>query len=222
MSEYNAKNYTEQGGDVTHIGGKLVFDEGASVENHPEVFTPAENQLVSSATTLDGLKMDLNQLITKLKAAGIMEANTFGVSFRFTSNVREETVVTNNEYAGGIIVTGNTAAVEFDIDDLESCTIDEASHKWLCIEVGTGLDSLDGVTLNGDAISEDTKAYAQTYGLGTGAFPYYVAADLLESGETYTITVGADGYDSQTYTICKYEEQKPVEADDSDTGSESE
>ena len=27
MSEYNAKNYTEQGGEVTHIGGKLVFDE---------------------------------------------------------------------------------------------------------------------------------------------------------------------------------------------------
>ena len=24
MSEYNAKNYTEQGGDVTHIGGKLI------------------------------------------------------------------------------------------------------------------------------------------------------------------------------------------------------
>lgn len=26
---YNAKNYTEQGGEVTHIGGKLVFDDGA-------------------------------------------------------------------------------------------------------------------------------------------------------------------------------------------------
>ncbi len=30
--EYAAKNYTEQGGDVTHIGGKLVIDEGGSVE----------------------------------------------------------------------------------------------------------------------------------------------------------------------------------------------
>ena len=25
---YNAKNYTEQGGNVTHIGGKLVIEEG--------------------------------------------------------------------------------------------------------------------------------------------------------------------------------------------------
>ena len=32
MSDYNAKNYTEQGGDVTHIGGKLIFEEGSSVE----------------------------------------------------------------------------------------------------------------------------------------------------------------------------------------------
>lgn len=35
MSEYNAKNYVEPGGDVTHIGGKLVIDEGASVEGLP-------------------------------------------------------------------------------------------------------------------------------------------------------------------------------------------
>ena len=27
MSEYNAKNYNEQGGDVTHIGGRLVFEK---------------------------------------------------------------------------------------------------------------------------------------------------------------------------------------------------
>ncbi len=32
---YNAKNYTEQGGAVTHIGGRLVIDEGGSVEGFP-------------------------------------------------------------------------------------------------------------------------------------------------------------------------------------------
>ncbi len=30
---YNAKNYTEQGGEVTHIGGKLIIEEGAEVES---------------------------------------------------------------------------------------------------------------------------------------------------------------------------------------------
>ena len=32
---YSIKNYTEQGGEVTHIGGKLIFDEGATVEGFP-------------------------------------------------------------------------------------------------------------------------------------------------------------------------------------------
>ena len=56
MSEYNAKNYTEQGGEVTHIGGKLVFDEGASVEGFPggggSYTLPA-----ATASTLGGVKV---------------------------------------------------------------------------------------------------------------------------------------------------------------------
>lgn len=69
------KNYTEQGGDVTHIGGKLVFDEGVSVEGLPGS-TPAENQAESAATTVAALKEDFNTLLSKLKAAGLMTADT--------------------------------------------------------------------------------------------------------------------------------------------------
>lgn len=74
MSEYNAKNYTEQGGEVTHIGGRLVFEEGASVEGLPGS-TPAENQAASAATTVAALKDDFNALLEKLKAAGLMAAD---------------------------------------------------------------------------------------------------------------------------------------------------
>ena len=72
---YNAKNYTEQGGDVTHIGGKLVFEEGASVEGLPGS-TPAENQPDSEATTIAALKEDFNALLAKLKTAGLMAADS--------------------------------------------------------------------------------------------------------------------------------------------------
>ena len=37
---YNTKNYTEQGGETTHIGGSLVIDEGGSVEGLPSVVAP--------------------------------------------------------------------------------------------------------------------------------------------------------------------------------------
>ena len=75
MSEYSAKNYTEQGGEITHIGGKLVFDEGSSVEGLPSLFTPAANQPASEASTVASLKEDFNALLSSLKAAGLMAAD---------------------------------------------------------------------------------------------------------------------------------------------------
>ncbi|MQN00493.1 MAG: Head fiber protein [bacterium LCO1.1] len=72
---YNAKNYTEQGGDVTHIGGTLIIEEGATVEGLPSSFTPAENQADSEAETVDALKEEFNGLLAKLKTAGLMEAD---------------------------------------------------------------------------------------------------------------------------------------------------
>ena len=70
---YNAKNYTEQGGDVTHFGGKVIFEEGCEVEGNS--FTPAANQADSTATTVAALKDEFNVLLTKLKTAGLMEAD---------------------------------------------------------------------------------------------------------------------------------------------------
>lgn len=135
MSEYATKNYTEQGGEVTHIGGSLVFDSGAIVEGFPYdkasdsdlggvkvgtglsissggdlsvkaasaselggvkvgagleaaadgtlsakaaaadtagIVKMAANQAASTAADVEGLKADLNALISKLKTAGIM------------------------------------------------------------------------------------------------------------------------------------------------------
>ena len=70
---YNAKNYTEQGGDVTHFGGKVIFEEGCEVEGNS--FTPAANQADSTATTVAALKDEFNALLTKLKTAGLMVAD---------------------------------------------------------------------------------------------------------------------------------------------------
>lgn len=69
---YNTKNYTEQGGDVTHIGGRLVIDEGGSVEGLPEpVPTPITP---ASAETLGGVKVGSGLSVTEdgtLSADGV-------------------------------------------------------------------------------------------------------------------------------------------------------
>jgi hypothetical protein len=72
MMSYNAKNYTEQGGEKTIIGGELVIEEGAKVTGLPVL----ENQPLSSAETVEALVTDFNALLSKLKAAGIMTADT--------------------------------------------------------------------------------------------------------------------------------------------------
>lgn len=70
---HNTLNYTEQGGEVTHIGGALVFEEGAEVEGLPLPFHQADYQDESSATTVAALKEDFNALLQKLQQAGLME-----------------------------------------------------------------------------------------------------------------------------------------------------
>ena len=68
----NVKNYTEQGGEKTVIGGTLEIAEGGQVIGLPSDFTLAAFQADSVATTIAGLVVDFNALLAKLKAAGIM------------------------------------------------------------------------------------------------------------------------------------------------------
>lgn len=65
---YNSKNYTEQGGEKTVIGGTLEIKEGATFIGFPQAIMQAD----STATTIAGLVADFNTLLTKLKDAGLM------------------------------------------------------------------------------------------------------------------------------------------------------
>lgn len=74
----NVKNYTEQGGEKTVIGGEILITGKISVDEAgtAEGFvTPAENQADSEASTIATLKEDFNGLLSKLKAAGLMKAD---------------------------------------------------------------------------------------------------------------------------------------------------
>jgi hypothetical protein len=71
---YNSKNYTEQGGEKTVIGGELeVAAEGKLTFNGTEL-KPALIQADSSAVDVAALVTDFNSLLAKLKAAGLMES----------------------------------------------------------------------------------------------------------------------------------------------------
>lgn len=73
---FNTKNYNENG-DKLVIGGALEILEGASVKGISSNPLPTiENQVDSTATTIADLKADFNSLLSKLKAAGLMEADS--------------------------------------------------------------------------------------------------------------------------------------------------
>ncbi|MCX7749168.1 MAG: Head fiber protein [Clostridia bacterium] len=68
----NVKNYTEQGGEKTVIGGTLEIIAGGKLTFEGDELKPAELQADSTATTISDLKSDFNALLAKLKAAGVM------------------------------------------------------------------------------------------------------------------------------------------------------
>jgi len=76
---YQTKNYTAHGGAETVIGGKLTFLAGAVIDDQAgviptpaEPFTPAAAQADSEATSVAALKSDFNDLLAKLRTAGLM------------------------------------------------------------------------------------------------------------------------------------------------------
>lgn len=82
---YNTKNYTEQGGEKTVIGGTLEIKEGATVTGLPSPTLPdpieipiLDFQSDSEATDVEGLVEDFNALLSKLKAAGLMAEEAEG------------------------------------------------------------------------------------------------------------------------------------------------
>ncbi len=70
----NVKNYTEQGGEKTVIGGTLELASGGKLTFDGAEVKPAVSQADSTATEVAGLVTDFNALLAKLRTAGLMSA----------------------------------------------------------------------------------------------------------------------------------------------------
>ena len=70
----NVKNYTEQGGNRTVIGGELDITPEGKLAFDGTPLSPATLQADSNAVDVAGLVTDFNALLAKLKTAGLMNA----------------------------------------------------------------------------------------------------------------------------------------------------
>jgi len=83
---YNVKNYTEQGGETTVIGGTLEIKEGASVTGFPK----AENQADSTATTVADLIVEDGQVTDASTQVPYSEAIKIEPDFEVGEELSEE------------------------------------------------------------------------------------------------------------------------------------
>lgn len=97
---YNTKNYTEQGGDKTVIGGELKINTGGRVTFGGTSIKPAAGQADSAATTVAGLKDDFNALLAKLQAAGLMERAFIAVEEDSVTDNKINTLTTYTNVGG--------------------------------------------------------------------------------------------------------------------------
>lgn len=203
MSEYNAKNYTEQGGEITHIGGKIVYDNG---------LMPNMSTADVTSDSAAKVRATLNTLITNLKNAGLMVGDAFTMQYA---------AVTESGNADRQYNTGKISSVAIDNDE-HTITITLSDkvknlkdfdggngwgrHKWLGIGLGVGISPVTGLHYNGSALTADDVTEATACDLSAGYFVRWVAADLVLAGDNTqksvdNFTLWADGYAETKYTL---------------------
>ena len=207
---YNAKNYTEQGGEVTHIGGKLVFEEGGSIAGFPG----AANQEPVTGNQVKDVKDAFNTLLIGLKNAGIMVPDSWNVSVLAcpTPAAMPTSETTANSGHATVTIDGTeiTITLNCKVSELAEANHGETwgKHKWLGFGVRTGLGSVVGMKFTDDTgasvtLSSADADEAATLGLNTpGDFVLYIKAEQAEylTGEKH-FTLKADGYAETTFTM---------------------
>ena len=204
---YNTKNYTEQGGDVTHIGGKLVFDEGA------EGVMP--NQAAATGTSGTDAIAAVNNLLVKLKNAGLMTADEWAAP-TVTKEINDTVAGHANRQANtndisSVSVSGNVITITLSkkVSALKDFNGGNGwgVHKWLGIGVRPWTNAITDLYYNGAQLTAEDVSEAQSVGLNdAGYFVRWVAADLVLAGDNSqkskdTFTIWADGYQKATYKL---------------------
>ncbi len=209
MNGYNAKNYTEQGGDVTHIGGTLQFGDEAKIEGFPG----AVNMDPVTGNQVKDVKDALNALLIAMKNAGIMIPDAWNASVLACptpSAMPTEETASNSGHAT-VSIDGTEITIELDCDPSDLEDADHGAtwgkHKWLGFGVRTGLGDLSGIKFTDDTGAEVTlgdsdEEEASALGLSAGDFVLYIKAEdqaYLDGAKHFTLDY--DGHAHTTFTM---------------------
>ena len=196
---YNTKNYTEQGGEKTVIGGMLEIKEGASITGLPS----AINQVASTATTVAGVKDDFNSLLLKLKDAGLMTPDAWNVSVSKISTPSGDDLIANQSKVTGIAIENNIITVSVLVKDLvafPSSNPAQGTHKWVGMLITTGLTDITAVKYNDSQLTAADATEATTVGGSAGDIVMWLKCDeIINTPKVFTLW--STGYPEETFTV---------------------
>lgn len=196
---YSTKNYTEQGGEKTVIGGELEIKEGASVKGLPSI----ENQAASSASTVAGLKDNFNALLSKLKDAGYMILDQWNVSVSKSPSPSGEEILLNQSKVSDISIEAGIITVVVDVDELvafPSSNPQQGTHKWIGMEITTGLQDITAIKYNGTQLTTADVDEATAVGSSAGDIVMWLKCDeIIENPKVFTLW--ASGYGEKSFTV---------------------
>ena len=177
--EYNTKNYTEQGGEKTVIGGELNIAEGGKLIFKELEFSPdnlpkmVSFQADSVAENVAGLVTDFNRLLSKLKASGIMGSESPVITITtqpadvavIAGSISGSVSIVAEVTPGGDISyqwysnttksnTGGTLVVAATSDEFSIPTdLTEGTYYYYCV-----VSSLDALSVKSDAATVTVSA----------------------------------------------------------------
>ena len=192
MKDRVSKNYHADEGERLVIGGVLEFEDGSQVKGFPG----ADNMTPKTTDTASGIREDLNDLIVKLKNAGVMIPDEWDLSVRLAPSLTDAVAAANNAKAS-VVLDGNEIIVTAVVDELEESTSSapgQGTHKWIGLGIGTGLSSVTLAKYNDSQLTADDATEAASVGLDQdGEFVLYIRAEeVAETPKTFTLD--ADGY----------------------------
>lgn len=196
------KNYKKDGGDTLVIGGKLEIKDGATFTGYPVL----DNQSASTASTVAGLKDNFNSLIYELKAKGYMVKDNFTLSVSDIALIPEGSancdVATANQAAvDSVAIADNVITITVDPDDLTAYTSSVAGkHKFVGIEITTGLSDITDIKYNGQALSAADVTETTTFGGDAGDIIMWVKVDEVVLAPK-TFTLSAETYNETEFTV---------------------
>ena len=132
-----------------------------------------------------------------------MVPDQWNISSNLIPSPTEEVLIENHSKVQAVIIGEDVITIIVDPDELtESQSSDPAQgkHKWLGLEIGTGISDITKVKYNGESLTSADATEAASVGCQEGSFVLYVRAEeLIQTPKQ--ISLKADGYALKTMLI---------------------